>query len=152
MKRVSMRKISEVLRLHFKLNLSIRQSANATNTSRGSANNYCTRFKELNIDIDKFISLNEIEQERIFYPTAFKSITPQTSKVMPDYIYIQNELKRKKQTGLAISYEMDDWKRQYKCAEKKSGCYWLFDSTDVVFSFCDFSCEDICNGKWYLFN
>ena len=110
MKRVSMRKISEVLRLHFKLNLSIRQSANATNTSRGSANNYCTRFKELNIDIDKFISLNEIEQERIFYPTALKSITPQTSKVMPDYIYIQNELKRKKQSKVTLALLHEEYR------------------------------------------
>ena len=60
MKRVSMRKISEVLRLHFKLNLSIRQSANATKTSRGSVSNYCSRFKELSIEIDDFLSLNEI--------------------------------------------------------------------------------------------
>jgi len=34
MKRVSMKKINEVLRLHFKLGLSIRQSGKATNTSR----------------------------------------------------------------------------------------------------------------------
>lgn len=110
MKRVSMKKISEVLRLHYKLNLSIRQSANATNTSRGSASNYCARFKELNIDIDSFLGLNEIAQEKIFYPSALKSITPQISKVMPDYIYISNELKRKKQTKVTLALLHEEYK------------------------------------------
>ena len=57
-----MRKISEVLRLHFKLGLSVRQSANATGTSRGSVGNYCTWFKKLGVDIDHFLEMNEIEQ------------------------------------------------------------------------------------------
>ena len=119
MKRVSMRKISEVLRLHFKLNLSIRQSASATNTSRGSVSNYCARFRELSIAIDDFLSLNEIEQEKLFYPTIL-SIKPQTSKVMPDYNYVHHELKRKKQTKvtLALLYE------EYKEANP-TNCYGL---------------------------
>ena len=71
-----MRKIVEVLRLHLKLNLSLRQSATLSKISLGTASNYVNRFKEINIDIDKFISLNEIEQEKLFYPKnvcAFKS-------------------------------------------------------------------------------
>ena len=60
MKRVSMRKISEVLRLHFKLGLSVRQSANATGTSRGSVGNYCARFKELEIDRTFWVEKNEV--------------------------------------------------------------------------------------------
>ncbi len=70
MKRVSMKKINEVLRLHFKLGLSIRQSGKATNTSSGSVSNYCARFKELSINIDEFLDLNELEQERLFYPSV----------------------------------------------------------------------------------
>lgn len=114
-----MRKISEVLRLHFKLGLSIRQSANATKTSRGSVSNYCSRFKELSIEIDDFLSLNEYEQEKLFYPTVV-SIKPQTSKIMPDYNYVHHELKRKKQTKvtLALLYE------EYKEANP-TNCYGL---------------------------
>ena len=63
-----MKKIIEVLRLHLKLNLSLRQSATLSKISLGTASNYVNRFKEINIDIDKFISLNEIEQEKLFYP------------------------------------------------------------------------------------
>ena len=67
LRKVSMRKIVEVLRLHLKLNLSLRQSATLLKISLGTASNYVNRFKELNIDIDKFISLNEYEQEKLFY-------------------------------------------------------------------------------------
>lgn len=109
MKRVSMRKISEVLRLHFKLGLSIRQSGNATNTSRGSVSNYCARFRELSIDIDSFLGLNEIEQERLFYPPV-GVIKPQTSKVMPDYVYIHHELKQKKKTKVTLALLYDEYK------------------------------------------
>jgi len=49
MRKISMRKICEVLMLHFKLELSVRQSANAVNISRGSANNYCNRFNEITL-------------------------------------------------------------------------------------------------------
>ena len=91
MRKVSMKKITEVLRLHFKLNLSLRQSASASKVSMGTASNYINRFKELKIDIDNFISLNEIEQERLFYPKRNDvGIKPNSSKVMPDYIYVHN--------------------------------------------------------------
>jgi len=110
MRKVSMKKISEVLRLHFKLNLSLRQSATLLKISLGTASNYINRFKELNIDIDKFISLNEIEQEKLFYPKNICDVKPQDSKVMPDFIYVHNELKRKKQTKVTLSLLYEEYK------------------------------------------
>ena len=56
-----MKKISEVLRLHFKLGLSLRKSSWSSKVSVGSASYYITRFKELSISIDDFLSLNELE-------------------------------------------------------------------------------------------
>ena len=105
-----MKKIIEVLRLHLKLNLSLRQSATLSKISLGTASNYINRFKEINIDIDDFISLNELEQERLFYPKNICDVKPQTSKVMPDYIYIHNELKRKKQTKVTLSLLYEEYK------------------------------------------
>ncbi len=111
MRKVSMKKITEVLRLHFKLNLSLRQSASASKVSMGTASNYINRFKELKIDIDNFISLNEIEQERLFYPKRNDvGIKPNSSKVMPDYIYVHNELKRKKQTKVTLALLYEEYK------------------------------------------
>ena len=105
-----MKKISEVLRLHFKLHLSLRQSATLSKISLGTASNHINRFKEINIDIDEFISLNEIEQEKLFYPKNVSEVKSQASKVMPDFIYIHNELKRKKQTKVTLSLLYEEYK------------------------------------------
>jgi len=106
MKKVSMKKISEVLRFHFKLELSIRQSAHAANVSRSTASDYSKRFKELGVSIDSFISLDEIQQEDLFFPKKVQIYKNQSSnsKVMPDCNYIHNELKKKKVT-LALLHE-----------------------------------------------
>ena len=105
-----MRKIIEVLRLHLKLNLSLRQSATLSKISLGTASNYVNRFKEINIDIDKFISLNEIEQEKLFYPKNVCTVKSNNSKVMPEYIYVHHELKRKKQTKVTLSLLYEEYK------------------------------------------
>jgi transposase len=104
-----MKKINEVLRLHLKLELSLRKSCKALHISIGSASNYVSRFKELSIDIDDFLSMNEIEQERLFYP-PIGVIKPQTSKVMPDYVYIHHELKQKKKTKVTLALLYDEYK------------------------------------------
>ena len=110
MKKVSMRKIVEVLRLHFKLELSIRQSASAANISRGTVSNYCKRFESLEIDIDNFISLNELQQEKLFYPNKLTVRT--NSKVKPDCLYLHNELKRKKKTKVTLALLHEEYKEQ----------------------------------------
>ena len=122
MKKVSMKKISEVLRLHFKLGLSLRQSSIASKVSVGSASNYVNRFRELSIDIDSFLSMNETQQERLFYPSVVEIIKPQTSKVMPDYVYIHNELKLKKKTKVTLALLYDE----YKEANANNNCYVNF--------------------------
>ena len=105
-----MKKIVEVLRLHFKLNLSLRQSATLSKVSLGTASNYVNRFKELSIDIGEFILLNEIEQEKLFYPKNESDVKQESSRIMPDYIYIHNELKRKKQTKVTLSLLYEEYK------------------------------------------
>ena len=111
MRKVSMKKITEVLRLHFKLNLSLRQSSYASRVSMGTASNYINRFKELKVDIDKFISLNEIEQENLFYPKRKDhEKKSNNSKVMPDYLYVHHELKRKQQTKVTLSLLYEEYK------------------------------------------
>lgn len=105
-----MRKIVEVLRLHLKLNLSLRQSATLSKISLGTASNYVNRFKEININIDDFISLNELEQEKLFYPKNVCAVKSNNCKVMPDYIYVHHELKRKKQTKVTLSLLYEEYK------------------------------------------
>ena len=81
--------------LHFKLELSVRQSGSAANVSKSVASRYCNRFKELDISIDDFISLNELQQEKLFYPNT-QGVQRINSKIIPDCLYLHNELKRKK--------------------------------------------------------
>ena len=120
MRKVSMKKISEVLRLHFKLDLSVRQSAAASKVSLGTASNYINRFKELNLDIEKFLSMNELEQEKLFYPSLERSHNE--DKVMPDYLYIHQELKRKRRTKVTMALLHEEYaeanpKNHYKATQ-----------------------------------
>jgi len=110
MEKISMKKISEVLRLHFKLELSIRQSASATNVARGTASNYCKRFNKLALNIDEFLQLNELQQEKLFYPNKLKVFS--SNKVMPDCLYIHNELKKKKKTKVTLALLHEEYKEQ----------------------------------------
>ena len=64
MEKISMKKISEVLRFHFKLGMSVRQSGKAANVSRSVASRYCNRFNEITLNIDDFLNLNELQQEQ----------------------------------------------------------------------------------------
>lgn len=109
MRKVSMKKIVEVLRLHFKLELSIRQSANAASVSRSTASDYCIKFKQLDISIDDFISLNELQQEKLFYPQKLKAIN-ESSKVLPDMNYIYNQLKQKRKTKVTLALLYEEYK------------------------------------------
>jgi len=105
-----MKKIGEVLRLHFKLELSVRQTSKSINVSRGTVSNYCKRFKQLDITIDEFIALNELQQEKLFYPNKLSTRT--NSKVQPDCIYLNNELKRKKKTKVTLALLHEEYKEQ----------------------------------------
>lgn len=51
MRKIKMEKIAEVIRLHFKLDLSVRQTSSALNIARSSVGDYCQKFKSLNLDI-----------------------------------------------------------------------------------------------------
>ena len=111
MRKVSMKKICEVLRLHFKLELSVRQSGSGANVSKSVASRYCNRFKELDISIDDFISLNELQQEKLFSP-ATQDIQRTNSKVIPDCLYLHNELKRKKKTKVTLALLHEEYMEQ----------------------------------------
>ena len=64
---------------------------------------------------------NEYEQEKLFYTKNVCDIKPQTSKIMPDYIYIHNELKRKKQTKVTLSLLYSFFKKRVR----KWKWYWI---------------------------
>ena len=108
MRKISMEKISEVLRYYFVLNLSVRQSGKDAGVSKSVASRYCMRFKELDISIDDFLILNELQQEKLFYPNTLPK--QNLKKVMPDMNYIHNELKLRKKTKVTLALLHDEYK------------------------------------------
>ena len=108
MRKISMGKISEVLRHRFVLNLSVRQSGKDAGVSKSVASRYCIRFDELNISIDEFLALNELQQEKLFYPNQLPKSS--SKKVMPDMNYIHNELKKRKKTKVTLALLHDEYK------------------------------------------
>jgi transposase len=103
-----MKKISEVLRYRFMLNLSVRQSGKNAGVSKSVASRYCVRFKELDISIDDFLSLNETQQDKLFYPN--KLPIRNGDKVMPDMNYIHMELRNKKKTKVTLALLHEEYK------------------------------------------
>jgi len=49
-----MEKIAEIIRLHFKLDLSVKQISSTLNVSRSSVEDYCQKFKCLNLNVNDF--------------------------------------------------------------------------------------------------
>lgn len=103
-----MKEISEVLRYNFVLKLSVRQSAKAASVSKSVASRYCIRFKELDISVEDFLLLNELQQEKLFYPNKLQKSN--SNKVMPDMNYIHTELRQKKKTKVTLALLHDEYK------------------------------------------
>ena len=84
MRKIKMEKIAEAIRLHFKLDLSVRQTSSALNIARSSVGHYCQKFKSLNLDIDNFLKLSVEKQEDLLFPKT-SNITPlDNKKILPD--------------------------------------------------------------------
>ena len=101
-RRLPMRKLKEICRLHFKLNLGIRPIARACNISSSTAHSYVEKLKESGITYVEIESMNEDKLKEFFKQK--NEYRDSTLKSMPDFKYIHNELKRKGVT-LQLLYE-----------------------------------------------
>ena len=110
MRKIKMEKIAEIIRLHFKLDLSVRQTSNALNIARSSVGDYCQKFKSLNLDIDNFLKLSVEKQEELLFPKALNISQLDNKKVLPDCNYLHNELKKRKKTGITLALLHEEYK------------------------------------------
>ena len=110
MRKIKMEKIAEVIRLHFKLDLSVRQTSSALNIARSSVGDYCQKFKSLNLDIDNFLKLSVEKQEELLFPKALNISQLDNKKVLPDCNYLHNELKKRKKTGVTLALLHEEYK------------------------------------------
>ena len=88
-----MRKIKEVLRLHFESGLGQRPIGRCLGLSRTTVSEYLRRAKEAGLGWPLPNSLTEQDLQHRLFPPA--SPLPETGRSLPDWPYIHSELKRK---------------------------------------------------------
>src|SRR5690554_6937391 len=95
-KRLSMRKINEVLRLKWDKGLSNRQIAAACGISRPTVSEYLRRFSEAGLNWPLPTDLDESKLEQKLFPPA--PVLPAQARGIPDWNQIHQELKFPKTT------------------------------------------------------
>lgn len=91
-KRLSMRKIKEVLRLYWGQGLSKRQTARSCGISRPAVDGYLCRAKAAGLHWPLPVELDDGALERLLFPRA--PALPETARAMPDWSAVHRELKR----------------------------------------------------------
>lgn len=88
-----MRKIRQVLRLHFETGLSRRQIARSLNISRDAVTDYLTRAAAAGIAWPLPLGLNDLDLEQKLFPVT--AVATYARKPEPDWAVVHQELKRK---------------------------------------------------------
>jgi transposase len=92
-KRVSMRKIKEVLRLTHELKLSVRQISEATGVGKTAVSEYVNRAKVIGITWPIPPEIDDAELERrLFVPAGARD---GMARALPDWAHVHEELKRR---------------------------------------------------------
>ena len=109
MRRVSMSKIKEVLRLKYLNQLSNRQIQTMTGVSRNSVANYIKNYIVLGSTLDEILALSDDELAQLFVNTTPKAPTVKKSIIEhPDWNEVRIELSRKGMTRLLLWEELKD--------------------------------------------
>jgi len=87
-----MRKLREVLRLHFDAGLSERKIATSCSVSRSTVASYLARASELGLGWPLPEDMSDVKLERAFFPTTERYGSE--NRPLPDWATIHNELKR----------------------------------------------------------
>ncbi len=103
-KRLSRRKIREVLRLGYDLKLSARQIAKSCNIARSTVSDYLFRARNANLCRPLPVELDDTTLESLLYPPAAQEV-PQGKRQMLPVQYLHRELKRKGVTLQLLWYE-----------------------------------------------
>ena len=101
-RRLSMRKIREVLRLKLGLGLKNREIARSCSFPRSSVGNYVFRAKQAGLCIWPLVPDLEDEalEELLFPPVVTKVTTPKGAT--PDFVWMHEELQRHKHVTLQL--------------------------------------------------
>ena len=118
--RVSMRKLHEILRLHFELKLSQRQIARSSNLGQSTVNDYLARFTRSGLSWPLPAELSETDLESALFPSAGKLPAVPSDPTLPDWKHIQQELREHKHTTLQLLWE------EYRATQPEGYSYSRF--------------------------
>ena len=110
-RRLSVRKIKEVLRLSYRGELSARQVAHSLNISRSAVKEYQERANKAGLTWPLPDTLSEQELEQKLFPLPLTVETP--AKPLPDFDSIYQELKTHKKFNLTLDLLWREYKEQY---------------------------------------
>lgn len=108
MERLSMRKIREVLRLKFELDLSERQIAKSTQISRSTISDYVRRFVASGLSWPLPPALADTGIEAALFPA--KPAVPDALRPTPDWAQVNRELRRK---GVTLFLLWQEYKAEH---------------------------------------
>ena len=110
-RRLSMRKIKEVLRLSYQGGLSARQVARSLNISRSAVKEYQERANKAGLawPLPDTLSEQELEQKLFSPPLTIEA----PAKALPDFEYIYQELKTHKKFNLTLDLLWQEYKEQH---------------------------------------
>ncbi len=111
MRKIQMKKVREVLRLHIGMNLSSRQTHRAAGVPRTTVQDYIKRFKSSGLSIDEISLMKDDVLQSKLFPDQKGSASPK--KPLPDMLYIHNELKQRKQTKVTLMLLWEEYKEHY---------------------------------------
>jgi len=116
--RLTMRKISEVLRLRFDCNRGYREIAKSCKISISTAFEIISKFKNCDLSWPLPVEFTEEQLEKKLYP----QIPEETVRPMPDWNYLHTELKKKHVTIRLL------WEEYSKENKDSYGYAWFCDS------------------------
>jgi len=123
MRRLSMKKIKDILKLKYITELSYRQISRGVNVPSSTVSDYCKRFEITPYDIDTFLAKDEDVIYEILFP---EKKLPRLSKErpLPDVEYIHKEIAKK---GVTFELLWQEYKEMhpngYACSQFKEHYY-----------------------------
>ena len=109
MRRISMKKIKDILKLRYIVELSFPKIAIATNTPKSTASDYCKRFEITKYTIEEFLEIDEDKIYQLLFPER-KETSKKLLRPMPDMNYIAKELSKR---GVTFTLLWQEYKEQH---------------------------------------
>ena len=107
-KRLTMRKIREILRLKYDCKLTFAQIATSCGIGRTTVSDYLKRFEASPLGWPLSPDVDDIQLEHLLFPSARLHQTPERSNI--DWQYIHSELRRK---GVTLMLLWQEYKEQH---------------------------------------